>query len=119
MNPSQCPDWRDSLIIRAHSWASAVGEQVLSDPLEQISGPEPNIAARSAPPNSSAGTESAAKFTNENPFGVGRRRPSVLLAGPNWTSGTETDVAGSPEPLHPDARRAMTQESNRPDRRDT
>ena len=47
-SPSQCPDARDWLTIRAHAEASAVSLHGVATPPTQISFPEPNMETRSA-----------------------------------------------------------------------
>ena len=47
-SPSQCPDARDWLTMRAHADASAVSLHGVATPPTQISSPEPNMETRSA-----------------------------------------------------------------------
>ena len=66
-SPSQCPDARDWLTIRAHADASAVSLQGVATPPTQISLPEPNMETRSASSKSVLGNSEAGKFGNDQP----------------------------------------------------
>ena len=67
-SPSQCPDARDWLTIRAHAAASAVSVHGVATAPMQISSPEPNIETRSVSLKSVLGNAEAGKLGNDQPF---------------------------------------------------
>ena len=66
-SPSQCPDARDWLTIRAHAEASAVSVQGVATPPTQISSPDPNMETRSVSLKSVSGKAEAGKLGNDHP----------------------------------------------------
>ena len=66
-SPSQCPDARDWLTMRAHAEASAVSLHGVATAPTQISAPEPNMDTRSVSLKSVSGNADAGKFGNDHP----------------------------------------------------